>query len=183
VIADLCRNIGPTWKKSPTQGTRRAHRGPILIRARPRLRWFCFLKDVPAFFTCPLLWGGIDILEGDRTRNKQRTIASLKNSARPMGVKDKRVAVLGLAFKSQYGRIRSRSRVGSSSSACSKKVRSCMPLNHEGMPRKKGASQITLSRDASQARQDADCRAELEPSGILSAMLIGNRAAKTLGPP
>jgi UDPglucose 6-dehydrogenase len=158
VIADLCEKIGANVEEVTHAMGLDARIGGQFLRAGLGYGGFCFPKDVQAFIHLSTSVGvDFDILKATERVNKQRIDRFFEKIRQALWVvKDKRVAVLGLAFKANTDDIRFAPAL-----EVVKRLLEEGAVVHatdpEGMPRTKALfPQIHYHEDAYQALQDAD---------------------------
>lgn len=108
VIADLCEKIGADVEEVTRAMGLDPRIGSQFLRAGLGFGGFCFPKDVQAFIHLASTVGiDFDILKAAERVNKQRIERFFEKIRQALWViKDKRVAVLGLAFKANTDDIR-----------------------------------------------------------------------------
>ncbi len=158
VIADLCEKIGANVEEVTHAMGLDARIGGQFLRAGLGYGGFCFPKDVQAFIHLSTSVGvDFDILKATERVNKQRIDRFFEKIRQALWVvKDKRVAVLGLAFRANTDDIRFAPAL-----EVVKRLLEEGAVVHatdpEGMPRTKALfPQIHYHEDAYQALQDAD---------------------------
>ena len=158
VISDLCERLGANVEEVTRAVGMDPRIGPEFLRAGLGFGGFCLPKDIQAFLRLAERVGvDFGLLKEAERVNKRRIDLFLEKIRRALWViKDKRVAVLGLAFKPRTDDIRlaPSTEVISRLLAAGARVRACDP---EAMEKTRANfPQIEYDRDPYQVAQDAD---------------------------